>query len=183
MRGSLLEQTIVPECRRSAKIMNPTTKLHLGSAGYCALLAGLNWFRSVEYSRQAGVASESFAPVLLALLLSTAVALYLAYRCVRSALSRLENGEKVREGKWIESWGVIAYALPLLVHRTSSSSWIEADGALAKMNSGFGHPLSSWIFLFAIVGLLLFQILIRLRPDENQPPLHWLPRRRVDEPS
>jgi hypothetical protein len=149
--------------------MNSSTKLHLGSAGYCALLAGLNWFRSVEYSRQFGLKSESFAPVGLAFLLSAVVAVYLAYRCVRSALSRLESGKKVREGRWIESWGVIAYALPLLWHRTSRSSWTEADGALATASGGFGHALSGWVFLFAILGLLLFQILARLTSDDEEP--------------
>lgn len=153
--------------------MKPSTKLHLGSAVYCALLIGLNWFRSVEYSRQFGVTSESFAPIGLALLLSAAVALYLAYRCVRATLSRLESGKKVREGRWIESWSVIVYALPLLWHRISSSSWTEADGTLATATGGFGHALSGWVFLFAILGLLLFQILARLTDDDeepNQPP-------------
>ena len=149
--------------------MNPSTKLHLRSAVYCALLICLNWFRSVEYSRQVGVTSESFAPIGLALLLSAAVVLYLAYRCVRSALSRLESGKKVREGRWIESWGVIVYALPLLWHRISSSSWTEADGALATATGGFGHALSGWVFLFAILGLLLFQILARLTDDNEEP--------------
>lgn len=148
--------------------MNPTTKLHLGSAGYCVLLVGLNWSRSVEYSRQFGVKSESFSPIALAWLLSTGVAVYLAWRCVRSALSRLESGMKVREGKWIESWSVMVYALPLLVHRTSSTSWTEADGALATMTGGYGHALSGRIFLCAILGLLLFQILIRLGPDDQE---------------
>jgi len=147
--------------------MNSSTKLHLGSAGYCALLVGLNWFRSVEYSRQFGLKSESFAPIALAYLLSVAVALYLVYRCVRSALSRLESGRKVREGRWIKSWTVILYALPLLWHQTSSSSWREPDRALATATGGYGHALSSWVFLFAVLGLLLFQIFTRLTPDDE----------------
>jgi hypothetical protein len=149
--------------------MNPITKLHLRSAVYCALLIGLNWFRSVDYSRPFGVTSESFAPIGLALLLSAAVALYLAYRCVRAALSRLERGKKVREGRWIESWSVMVYALPLLWHRTSSSSWTESDGSLATATGGFGHALSGWVFLLAILGLLLFQILARLADDDEEP--------------
>ncbi len=147
--------------------MNPCTKLHLGSAVYCALLVGLNWFRSVEYSRQFGVTSESLAPIALATLLSLAVALYLIYRCVRSALTRLEEGRKVRGGRWIKSWSVILYALPLLWHQISSSSWREPDGALATATGGYGHALSSWVFLFAVLGLLLFQILTRLTPNDE----------------
>lgn len=147
--------------------MNPSTKLHLGSAGYCAVLAGLNWSRSVEYSRQVGLTRESFSPIGLAALLSSTVALYLFYRCVRSALSRLETGRKVREGRWIMSWGVILYALPLLWRQTSDSSWREPDGALAYATGGYGHALSSWVFLFAILGLLLFQIFMRLKSDHE----------------
>ena len=94
--------------------MNPYLKLHLGSAGYGVLLAGLNWSRSIEYSRQFGKTGEGVYPVAFALLLSAGLALYMGYRCVRSALSRLESGRKVRKGRWIESWGVIIYALPLL---------------------------------------------------------------------
>lgn len=147
--------------------MNPSTKLHLGSAGYCALLASLNWFRSVDYSREIGVRSESFAPIALAALLSLGVVLYLVYRCVRAALTRLEYGRKVGAGRWIESRTVILYALPLLWHRTSSSRWTEPDGALASATGGYGHSLSSWVFLFAVLGLLLFQIFTRLTKDDE----------------
>ena len=149
--------------------MHSATKLHLVSAGYCAVLISLNWFRSVEYSRQSGVQSESFNPVALAALLSFAVALYLAYRCVRSALTRLEEGRKVKAGRWIKSWGVIFYALPLLWQQTSSSSWVEPDGALATATGGYGHASSSWVFLFAVLGLLLFQIFTRLTPGDVIP--------------
>jgi hypothetical protein len=149
--------------------MNPILKLHFGSAGYCALLISLNWFRSIEYSRQVGLKSESFAPIGLVWLLSAGIALYLAYRCGRSALARLKTGRKVREGNWIESWSVIVYALPLLVHRTTSSSWNEADGALARMTSGYGDAISGRIFLYAVLGLLLFQILMRLEPNDQMP--------------
>lgn len=149
--------------------MNPSTKLHLGSAGYCALLVGLNWSRSIEYSRQFEVTIESFAPIGLAILLSAAVALYLVYGCVRSTLSRLASGKKVGEGSWIESWRVIFYALPLLYYRTSTSGWTEVDGARATATGGYGHALSCWVFLFAIVGLLLFQILARLTDDDDEP--------------
>jgi len=147
--------------------MSPTIKLHVWSAGYCASLVGLNWFRSVEYSRQIGLHSESVNPVALAFLLSVAVVLYLGYRCVRFALARLESGKKVRSGRWIKSWSVIVYALPLLWHRTSTSSWKEADGTLVTATGGYGHALSSWIFIFAIIGLLLFQFFTRLNPDNE----------------
>lgn len=157
--------------------MNSTAKLHLGSALYCALLVGLNWFRSVEYARPIGVTSETFAPIALALLISAAVAVYLLYRCVRSSLSLLESGRKVRAGRWIESWSVTIYALPLLWHRTSISSWTEADGALATASGGFGHTLSGWVFLLATLGLLLFQILARLVGDDEGPNQRPLPAR------
>jgi len=147
--------------------MNSSAKLHLGSAGYCALLIGLNWFRSVEYSRQFGVKSESFGPVALAALLSLAVLVYLVYRCVRAALTRLERGGKLREGRWIVNWGVLLYALPLLWHQNSSSSWLEPDGTWANATGGYGHPLSAWVFLFAILGLLLVQILARLTSNDD----------------
>ncbi len=147
--------------------MSPSTKLHLSSAGYCALLISLNWFWSVEYSRQFGVISENVTPVALAALLSLGVVLYLVYRCVRVALTRLEEGSKVREGRWITSWRVVLYALPLLVHRTSSSTWREPDGATAVSTGGYGHAVSSWVFLFAVLGLLLFQIFTRMTPDDE----------------
>lgn len=149
--------------------MTPSTKLHLGSAGYCALLISLNWFRSVEYSRQLGLKSESLTPVGLAALLSLVVALYLGYRCVRAALARLEDGRKVREGRWIRSWAVLLYALPLLWHQISTSSWKEPDGAVATVTSGYGQAASSSIFILAILGLLLFQIYVRLTPDDDDP--------------
>jgi hypothetical protein len=147
--------------------MNSSTKLHLGSAGYSTLLVGMNWSRPVEYSRQFGLKSESVAPIALAYLLSAGVVLYLVYRCVRSALSRLESGRKVRQGRWIRSWVVILYALPLLWHQNSSSSWREPDGAFAIATGGYGHALSSWVFLFAVLGLLLFQIFTRLTSDDE----------------
>jgi hypothetical protein len=148
--------------------MNPSTKLHLVSAGYCALLAGMNWFRSVEYSRKLGLVNESISPIGLSFLLSAAVGLYLVYHCVRSALIRLESGAKVREGRGIESRIVILYALPLLWHRNSSSSWMEPDGVMATATGGYGHSLSVWVFTFAVLGLLLFQILTRLTPDDGE---------------
>ena len=157
--------------------MNPLIKLHLGSAGYCALLASLNWFRSVQYSRQVGLKSESFSPVALALLLSGAFALYLAALCLRAARARLESGRMVKTGNWIESWVVVVYTLPLLWHQNSVSTWKEADGAMATEIGGYGHASSGWVFVFAVAGLLLFQILSRLAPtDDGADPS---PRQRV----
>ena len=52
--------------------MTPSSKLHLGSAGYYAVLTGLNWYRSVEYARKPGVTgmtSETLSPVALALVI------------------------------------------------------------------------------------------------------------------
>lgn len=149
--------------------MHPLIKLHLGSAGYCVLLVSLNWFRSVEYSRQNGLTRENIAPVGLALLLSAGVAVYLFYRCVRAALYRLETGKRLKGGSWVPSRSVVVYALPLLWHRTSSSIWTEADGAVATATGGYGHATSIWVFLFAVLGLLLFQILVRLTNDDDEP--------------
>jgi hypothetical protein len=154
--------------------MSPLIKLHLGSAGYCALLAGLNWFRSVGYSRQFGVTRETLAPIGLGLLLSALVILYLGVHCVRTALSLLKRGRKVTDGPWIESGSVLVYALPLLWHRTATTSWIEPDGVLAVATGGYGHALSPWVCLFAVLGMLLFQILTRLsdggaRPEQGAP--------------
>jgi hypothetical protein len=151
--------------------MSPSAKLHFGSAGYCAFLVGLNWFRSVEYSRQVGVMREVLAPIVVAALIALAVAVYLVYRCVRTAAARLESGQKVGEGGWIESWSIILYAVPLLFHRTSTSKWIEPDGSLVTATGGYGHALSPWVFGFAIAGLLSFQILMRLDSgDEEAEP-------------
>lgn len=145
--------------------MRSFLQLHVGSAAYCAVLLVLNWSWSVKYSRQVGITSESVSPVVFAYLLSIGVALYYAFRCLKAAASRLEKGEKVREGRWIRSWSVLVYALPLLFHRNSTSSWIDGDGALATTTTGFGHQISSSVFLFSIFGLLLFQIFSRLNRD------------------
>lgn len=39
---------------------------------------------------------------------------------------------------------------------------MEPDGALATATGGFGHDLPVWVFLFAIAGILLFQLSKRL---------------------
>ena len=119
--------------------MNPSTKIHLGSAGYCALLVGLNWFRSVEYSRQFGVTSESLAPIALAVLLSLTVALYLVYRCVRTALTRLEDRRKIRAGRWIESWAVSSKARPRRP---------PAVEQCLVLRAGWADPLERWLLAF-----------------------------------
>lgn len=147
--------------------MKSFLQLHVGSAAYCAVLLVLNWSWSVKYSRQVGITSESVSPVVFTYLLSIGVALYYAFRCLRAAAPRLEKGKKVREGRWIRSWSVLAYALPLLFHRSSTSSWIDGDGALATTTTGFGHQISTSVFFFAILGLLLFQIFSRLNMDSE----------------
>ncbi len=147
--------------------MSPILKLHLGSAGYCGMLASLNWWKSVQYSRQFGITNESNSPIALAFLISAAVALLLGFLCVWTAIKRLESGRKVRGGRWITHWGVLVYTLPLLGHRASSSSWIEADGVVATGTSGYGYAGSNAIFAFAVAALLLFQILARLIPDDE----------------
>lgn len=158
-------------------------QLHVGSAAYCAVLLVLNWTWSVKYSRQVGITSESVAPVVFAYLLSIGVALYYAFRCIKAAASRLEKGKKVREGRWIRSWSVLVYALPLLFHRSSTSSWIDGDGALATTTTGFGHQVSTSVFIFTILGLLLFQIFSRLNIDpEDGRTSHNSQLRRADAP-
>lgn len=165
------------------KIMKSFLQLHLGSAAYCAVLLVLNWSWSVKYSRQVGITSESVAPVAFAYLLSIGVALYYAFRCLKAAAARLEKGTKVREGRWIRSWSVLVYALPLLFHRSSTSTWIDGDGALATTTSGFGHQISSSVFLFAVVGLFLFQIFSRLNSDtEDDRTNHDSQPREADAP-
>jgi hypothetical protein len=163
--------------------MKSFVQLHVGSAAYCAVLLVLNWSWSVKYSRQVGLTSESVSPVAFALLLSIGVSLYYAFRCLIAAASRLEKGTKVGEGRWIRSWSVLVYALPLLFHKNSTSNWIDGDGALATTSSGFGHQLSTWVFLFAILGLLLFQIFSRLNlnPEEGRTN-HYSQLRGADVP-
>lgn len=148
--------------------MNPRTKLHLWSAAYCALLASLNWFRTVEYSRRVGMTYQSYVPVGVAWLLSFLTVLYLAWLCIRQAQLKLELGVKVAPGKWIQSPLVILYALPLLWHQQATTSWREMDGTLATMTNGYGQPLSSWVFCYAVVGLLLFQVLVRLSTEGEE---------------
>lgn len=147
--------------------MNPLLKLHLGSAAYCAILVSLNWFRIIEYTRKSGLTKESLTPVGLAALLSGAAALYLILLCLRAARTRLEEGRKIAPGRWIQSRAVLLYALPLLWHQESTSSWMEPDGSMATLSRGYGHGLSTQVFFFAIAGMLLFQILARLTSDDK----------------
>ena len=144
--------------------MNHLAKLHLWSALYCGVLISLNWSRATQYARPVGLTSESKAPVMLALLLSLLVMVVLLWRVLRFVRRRLEAGEKVEPGRWIESWSVMIYALPLLWHQGSTSSWIAPDGTVATTVSGFGTDISPRIFLFAVVGLLLSQLAHRLSP-------------------
>jgi hypothetical protein len=154
--------------------MKPNAKLHLKSALYCGLLAGMSWFSSIEYSRKVGVVEENFYPIGLAFLLSGTVAVYLAYRCMKEAGIRLERGDAVRNGKWIQDWAVVVYALPLLFSRQIGSNWYEPDGAFATATRGYGNAFSGLIFLLAVAGMLVFQIFSRLSDggkEPSQPPL------------
>jgi len=149
--------------------MKPTAKRHLRSALYCALLAGLNWFNSIEYARKIGVTHEGFYPVEWAFLVSGGVAVYFVFRCIKAARICLEHGEAVKKGKWIQDWAVLIYAIPLLFGRQSTSNWYEPDGALATTTRGYGHALSGSILVFAVVGMLAFQIHQRLSGGRGEP--------------
>jgi hypothetical protein len=142
--------------------MSRIAKLHLWSALYCCVLISLNWFWRTDYARTNGLTSETIGLVGGAFLISLMVVVVLGWRALKLARWRLEQGEKVRDGRWIESWSVVLYALPLLWHHVSTSNWTAPDGALATSSGGFGHPLSSTVFLLAIAGLMLAQIRDRL---------------------
>jgi hypothetical protein len=147
-------------------------KLHLVSVCYCAVLVALNWSRSTSYSRPfgaAGVTHEAVYPVALAAGLSVVTVIVLCFYCLWKARSRLERGSRVAEGRWIQSYSVILYAFPLFFHRLSSSTSIATDGSTIVHSGGYGHPLSSWVFCFAVAGLLLLQIAARLSSGENGP--------------
>jgi hypothetical protein len=154
--------------------MKPDAKLHLKSGLYCALLAGLNWSNFIEYSGKLGLTRVELSPAMLALLFSVVTAFYLAYRCMKAARVRLERGEGVKKGKWIQNGAVVIYTLPLLFGRQWTSTWTEPDGTPALARRGYGHAWSAWIFVFAVAGLLAFQILSRLsdrREEPNKAPL------------
>jgi hypothetical protein len=147
--------------------MTSLPKLHLQSAGFCAVLVALNWFRTVDYSRGLGLQHESINGVGGALLIAAVAVLMLSRRIFRAVRWRLEHGRTVTPGRWIRSWGAIFYALPLLLRFNQGSSWIEPDGARATSLGGYGHDLSSFVFLLAVAALLLFQIAERL--DDRSP--------------
>jgi hypothetical protein len=73
----------------------------------------------------------------------------------------------VPAGKWITTCLPILYALPLLWRNFSSSTSIDSEGARTIVSGGYGHELSSWVFLFAVVGLLLWQVTLRLHADSS----------------
>ena len=155
--------------------MKPSRKIHLWSASYCLLLAVLNWSRTVEYSRAGGTKGSSIlTPIEVAFVLSAVVLLVLGVRIVRSARRHLETGRRVTAGRWIQDRSVVLYTLPLLFYRQTTSSWIEPDGAVANSISRYGGALTLAVLLFAILGMLLFQVLLRLVPAEkaiNKLPL------------
>ena len=142
--------------------MNPIVKLHLGSAAYCAVLLSLNWSRSIEYSRTSGLTSEGFSGGPISVILSGAFVVVLAWHCFRSARRALEVGSRVADGRWILTWSVACYALPLVPRSTGTSNWTEPDGAFATATGGYGHEMSLLVFILAVAGMYLFQILMRL---------------------
>ncbi len=142
--------------------MKPRLRLHLICASSCALLVSLNWFRSVQYARNSGVTSESLAPIALALLLSAVAATGLAAQCFRLARIRLERGDRISRGAWIQNGWVVGYALPLLWHQQSTSTSLTSDGVAATTIAGYGHTLSIYVFACAIVAMFLYQIRFRL---------------------
>jgi len=133
------------------------------------VLVALNWFRDIDYSRELGCRHESINGVGGAFLIALIAVLMLSRRIFRSARSRLESGRAVAPGAWIHSWGVLFYPLPLLLRFNRGSSWIEADGARATAFGGYGHDLSSIVFLLAVAALLLFQIAERLDGPTPKP--------------
>jgi len=149
--------------------LSSNTKLHLKSGIFCALLMSLNWSSSVQYSRKIGVISESFSPAGLALVISGLAALCLVVSCVCMAKAMLECGGRVRPGRWVRDPSVLLYALPLLFERHTTSTWAEPDGAIASKTGGYGSSFSTWIFLFTVLGLVLFQVFSKLCNGEEKP--------------
>lgn len=142
--------------------MSRLARLHLASALYCGVLIALNWFRTTDYGRTKGLIHEAISPVAGALLIALALVVVLCWRALKSVRWRLETGERVPPGRWIESWSVMLYPLPLLWHQMSTSVWKQPDGTVVTAVGSFGSSLSSSIFWLAIVGLLLAQIERRL---------------------
>ena len=145
-----------------AKFMSRVAKMHLWSAVYCCVLISLNWYWKTDYARTNGVTSETMVWVGGAFFISVSVVVVLGWRALKHARWRLEQGVQGPEGRWSESWSVLLYALPLLWQRVSTSSWRAPDGAMATSSGGFGHTLSSTVFLLAVAGLLLAQMKNRL---------------------
>jgi hypothetical protein len=133
------------------------------------VLISQNWFRSITHSGNAGFSKEEIYPVEVAAVLSGAVAVVLALVCVWKARSLLERGSRVGGGIWIQSYLCLFYALPLLWHQQSSSTSVASDGSTTVVSRGYGHELSIWIFCFAVAGLLLLQIVIRLSRVKKTP--------------
>ena len=146
--------------------MNSKTRIHLFSGVFCAVLVGLNWFRVVHFSRKIGRLSDGTGPFLFAYLLAGAVALFLAFSCIRLCRSTLRHGTK-----WITEWVPFLYALPLLYRTQAASTWIEPDGATATQVWRYG--VSATLFWLAVITLALFQarmVASKLRKRSNQLP-------------
>jgi hypothetical protein len=144
--------------------MSARLKIHLFSAGFCALLAGLNWYRFVHFSRKIGLLSDSVSPIMFAYLISGAAVLLLALSCIRNCRFTLRWGIK-----WVPEWIPFLYTLPLLYRTQVVTTWTEPDGAVATQLKGYGS--SPTLFWLAIVVLALFQarmVAIQFREGSNQ---------------
>jgi hypothetical protein len=138
-------------------------KLHLHCALYGLVLGALNWTYQKTEVLELSRASSSVDAVVFALLISVTVAGSLAWRCLKLARARLERGEKVPLGKWIQSWAVLLYLAPLLFHFGESRSSLSVEGVKATVAHSYGHTLSTTVLVLGVVGILLYQILARLQ--------------------
>lgn len=150
--------------------MSPTAKLHLGSAAYALLLCSVNWTYQVKYLRQVGLTASSWTPAGLALALSFTVMIVLLYRIIRQVRTALAKGTRIAPARWIDTWLVLVYLLPLLWRQTVTSTSIAADGTTKVLTRGYGHESAPLVFLFAAAGLILFQVYTRLQPPSPRPP-------------
>ena len=150
--------------------MSPSAKLHLGSAAYALLLCSVNWTYQVKYLRQVGLTASSWTPAGLALVFSFTVMVVLLVRIVRQVRTALAAGTRIAPARWIDTWFVLVYLLPLLWRNTATSTSIDSDGTTMLVTRGYGHEGAPLVFLFAAASLLLFQVYTRLQPPSPRPP-------------
>jgi hypothetical protein len=138
--------------------MKTNTKIHIASLILSVGLCSLNWHYEIKYDRTYGVLSEANAPVGAAYLSVIALAICLFLSCAHALKQALIRGTKIEWRGWFYSKLPFFYPLPLLFHHIRSSDWRESDGAWAHRIGGYGHPLSSKIFIFALICIALIQI-------------------------